>query len=100
MRRQPGLLMQILLVGGLLLFLMTKTYLVALTNRRMIVILTKASFWTGKPQMMNLGVEQWDAAQIRQCTTSGFANNKSMTFLFQDGRRETLRISPWFKAVS
>jgi hypothetical protein len=100
MRRQPGLLMQILLFGGLLLFLITKTYLVVLTNRRMILILTKAGFWSGKPQMLNLGVEQWDAGQLQQCTVSGFANNRSMTFHFRDGRKETLRISPWFKAVT
>lgn len=100
MRRQPGLLMQILLFGGLLLFLITKTYLVVLTNRRMILILTKAGFWSGKPQMLNLGVEQWDASQLQQCTVSGFANNRSMTFHLRDGRQETLRISPWFKAVS
>jgi hypothetical protein len=48
MRRQPGLLMQLFLVGGLLLFLMTKAYFVVLTNRRLILIRTKMSFWSGE----------------------------------------------------
>jgi hypothetical protein len=99
MRRQPGLLMQILLVGGLLLVLMTKVYLVALTNRRLILIRTKAGFFSGTPKPMNLGVEQHDVRTIKDVTTSGFANNRSMTF-HTDGAKVTLRISPWFKSVS
>lgn len=102
MRRQPGLLMQLLLVGGLLLFLMTKVYFAVLTNRRLILIQTKMKFWswTGGPQQLNLGVEQYDASQIREVTTSGFANNRSMTFHMNDGRKETLRISPAFKDIT
>jgi hypothetical protein len=46
MRRQPGLMMQLLLVGGLLLFLMTKAYFVVLTNQRLVLIRTKMSFWS------------------------------------------------------
>ncbi len=99
MRRQPGLLMQILLVGGLLLVLMTKVYLVALTNRRLILIRTKGSFWSGTPKAMNLGVEQYDVSTIRKVTTSGFANNRSMTFQI-DTNKMKLRISPWLKSVT
>ena len=99
MRRQPGLLMQMLLVGGLLLVLMTKVYLVALTNRRLILIRTKGSFWSGTPKAMNLGVEQYDVSTIKNVTTSGFANNRSMTFQ-TDTSKMKLRISPWFKSVS
>ena len=97
MRRQPGLLMQLLLVGGLLLFAMTKAYFVILTNRRLIMIRTKMGFWTGGPQHMNLGVEQYDVRAIQNVTTSGFANNRSMTFIMQNGTKDTLRISPMFK---
>ena len=100
MRRQPGLLMQILLVGGLLLFLMTKAYFAVLTNRRLILIRTKMSFWTGGPKEMNLGMEQYDARAIQKVTVSGFANNRSMTFHMADGPAQTLRISPWFKQIS
>lgn len=100
MRRQPGLLMQLLLVGGLLLFLITKAYFVVLTNRRLILIRTKMSFWTGGPQLCNLGLEEHDAQQIKQITVSGFANNRSMTFHMGSGAKETLRISPWFKQIS
>ena len=100
MRRQPGLLMQLLLVGGLLLFLITKAYFVVLTNRRLILIRTKMSFWSGGPQLFNLGLEEHDAQQIKQVTVSGFANNRSMTFHMGSGARETLRISPWFKQIS
>lgn len=99
MRRQPGLLMQIFLLGGLLMMLLTKVYLVALTNRRLILIRTKAGFFSGTPKPMNLGVEQYDVRMIRKVTTSGFANNRSMTF-HMDGVRLKLRISPWFKSVS
>lgn len=100
MRRQPGLLMQILLVGGLLLFLMTKAYFAVLTNRRLILIRTNMSFWTGGPKEMNLGMEQYDARAIQKVTVSGFANNRSMTFHMADGPAQTLRISPWFKQIS
>jgi hypothetical protein len=100
MRRQPGLLMQILLVGGLLLFLMTKAYYAVLTNRRLILIRCKMSFWTGGPSLDNLGVEQYDASQIKNVTVSGFANNRSMTFHMADGTKQTLRISPWFKQIA
>jgi hypothetical protein len=99
MRRQPGLLMQIFFVGGLLLFLITKAYFVVLTNRRMILIRTKMSFWTGGPAQSNLGAEQWDIRNLKGCTTSGFANNKSMTFVMHQGRSQTLRISPWGKKI-
>jgi hypothetical protein len=100
MRRQPGLLMQMLLVGGLLLFMMTKAYFAVLTNRRLIFIRTKMSFWTGGPKEMNLGVEQYDATQIKNVTVSGLLNNRSMTFHMADGSKQTLRISPWFKQIS
>jgi hypothetical protein len=100
MRRQPGLLMQLLLVGGLLLFLMTKAYFAVLTNRRLILIRTKMSFWTGAPALMNLGVEEYDVRALQKVTVSGFANNRSMTFHTADGKKNTLRISPWFKQIA
>jgi hypothetical protein len=99
MRRQPGLLMQMFFVGGLLLFLITKAYFVVLTNRRMILIRTKMSFWTGGPKHLNLGVEQWDARNLNACTTSGFANNRSMRFVMHQGLPQELRISPWNKKI-
>jgi hypothetical protein len=99
MRRQPGLLMQLLLVGGLLLVLMTKVYFVVLTNRRLILIRTKGSFWGGTPKPLNLGVEQYDVSTFKKVITSGFANNRSMTFV-TDSSKLKLRISPWFKSVS
>jgi hypothetical protein len=99
MRRQPGLVMQMLFVGGLLLFLITKAYFVVLTNRRIILIRTKMGFWTGGPAQLRLGVEQWDIRNVARCTTSGFANNRSMTFALHQGGSQTLRISPWGKKV-
>lgn len=98
MVRQPGLLVQILLAGGLLLFLLTKAYYVVLTDRRLLVMRTKQGMF--KPAMMNLGVEQFDVTQIASCTTSGFANNRSMTFHMRNGPKQTLRIAPWFTIVS
>jgi hypothetical protein len=100
MRRQPGLLLQILLLGGLLLYFLTTTYYVVLTNRRVILLKAGTSVWTGRPTMQIKGVEQWDVTQIRQVTTSGFANNRSMTFHFANGRSDTLRTSPWFETIT
>jgi hypothetical protein len=100
MRRQPGLLMQLLLVGGLLLFLLTKAYFAVLTNRRLILIRTKMSFWSGGPKLMNLGVEEFDARQIQNVTVSGFANNRSMTFHLANAPKQTLRISPWYTKIA
>jgi hypothetical protein len=102
MRRQPGLLMQMLLVGGLFLFVMTKFYFVVLTNRRMILIRSKVGLFSfsGAPQHMNMGVEEWDARNIQKVTVSGFANNRSMTFWMANGPKQTLRISPWMKAIT
>ena len=99
MRRQPGLLMQMLLIGGLLLYLVTKAYFAVLTNRRLIFIRTKMGFWKGGPAQQNLGVEEYDVRNVRQVTTSGIANNRSMTFHMHQGPAQTLRISPWFKQV-
>lgn len=98
MARQPGLLWQILLVGGLLLFLMTKAYYAVFTDRRLILLRTKQGFFS--PQMVNMGIESFDATQMTKCTVSGIANNRSMTFHFRDGSKQTLRISPWLKLVS
>ena len=98
MARQPGLLMQLLLVGGLLLFLMTKAYYAVLTDRRLILLRTKQGFF--KPQMVNMGIEQYEVAQMTKCTVSGIANNRSMTFHFRDGSKQTLRIAPWLKLVT
>jgi hypothetical protein len=80
--------------------MLTKAYFAVLTNRRLILIRTKMSFWTGGPKEMNLGIEQYDATQIQRVTVSGFANNRSMTFHMADGSKQTLRISPWFKQIS
>ena len=99
MRRQPGLLMQLLLVGGLFLFLLTKSYYAILTNRRLILVRTGLGFFGGLTTE-NRGVEQYDARQIQSVSVSGFANNRSMTFHMADGSKQTLRISPWFKQVA
>ena len=99
MRRQPGLFWQLVLVGGVLLFLMTKHYFAVLTNRRLILVQTKGGFWSAAAKPMNLGVEEHDVRSFKKVTTSGFANNRSMTFEME-GKKMTLRISPWLKHVS
>jgi hypothetical protein len=100
MLRQPGIIMQMLFVGGLLLFLITKAYFAVLTNRRLIFIRTKMKFLSGGPQQMNLGVEQYDVRQLQQCTTSGLAANKSMTFALHGAPAQTLRINTWSKKIA
>lgn len=101
MRRAPGLLLQILLFGGLFAYLLTKFYFVVLTNRRMILIRSRVGMlsFTGAPDHVNLGVEEWDARSIQKVTIGGIANNRSMTFIMPNGS-QTLRISPWMKAIS
>jgi hypothetical protein len=96
-----GLLMQILLVGGLLLFMMTKAYFAVLTNRRLIFIRTKMSFWTGGPKEMNIGVEQYDARRHQERHRERLAQ-QPLDDLPHGGRpsKQTLRISPWFKQIS
>jgi hypothetical protein len=98
MVKQPGLLWQLLLLGGLLLFLMTKAYYVAVTTKKIVIIRTKQGF--AKPALQNLGVEEIPLANIKDVTTSGFANNRSMTFHKTDGSKLTLRIAPWSKIVT
>ena len=100
MRRQPSIIMQMLLFGGLLLYLVTKAYFVVLTNRRLILIRTKMGFWSGGAQLLNLGVEFFDARALQKCTTSGFAANRSMTFNLADGTSQTLRIYPNYKKIA
>lgn len=98
MVKSPGLLVQLLLIGGLLLFLMTKAYYVVVTNKKMIIIRTKQGFF--KPAMQNIGVEEIPLSEITQVTTSGIANNRSMSFHKTDGSKLTLRIAPWSKLVT
>ncbi len=98
MVKQPGLLWQILLIGGLLLFLLTKAYYVVCTDRRLILIRTKMGMFS--PKMVNIGVEEIPLIQIAKCSVSGIANNRSMAFHYSDGNKRTLRISPWFKTVT
>jgi hypothetical protein len=98
MVKQPGLIWQMLLVGGLLLFLMTKAFYVVCTDRRILMIKTKLGFFS--PKLQNNGIDVIDLAQVKQVTTSGLLNNRSMTFHMVDGRKDTLRIAPWAKWVT
>jgi hypothetical protein len=96
--KQPGLVVQILLVGGLLLFLLTKAYYAVATTKRIILIRTKQGFL--KPAMVNTGVEEIDLSQVAEARTSGIANNRSITFVRRDGKKDTIRIAPWSKLVT
>jgi hypothetical protein len=95
--KQPGLFWQLILLGGLLLFLMTKAYFAVLTNRRLILIRTSMGLFG--PGMANNGLEEIPLHQVERVTTSGFLNNRSITFHKAGGERETVRIAPWFKFV-
>lgn len=94
--KAPGLLLQALI--GLLLLFLIKAYYAVLTNRRLILIRTRLGAF--RPKLQNLGVEQYDLAQMTGCKVGGFANNRSMTFSFRDGTKKTWRIGPWSKVVS
>ena len=98
--KAPGLLLQILLLGGLISWLMTTGYYAVVTsNWRLLLIKAKMSMWMGvKPA--NQGIEEIPLANVTKITTSGFANNRSMTFHFVDGSSRTLRCSPWSKQIT
>jgi hypothetical protein len=65
----------------------------------LILIQTKGGFWSAAAKPMNLGVEEHDVRSFKKVTTSGFANNRSMTFEMSE-KKMTLRISPWLKHLS
>ncbi len=98
MRRVPSIWLQ-MLMGGFLTFLVTKSYLVVLTNQKMVLFLSKQGMFGGVKQL-NLGVEAWDIRTVTYVQTGGFLANKSMTFFFANGPKQTLRITPQLKTVS
>jgi hypothetical protein len=95
--RMPGLFWQIVLGGGLFVFLMTKAYFGVVTNRRVVLIRTKLGMFG--PKMANEGTEEIALHDIERVTTSGFMNNRSITFHKVGGVQDTIRIAPWFKFV-
>ncbi len=98
MVQQPGLFWQLLLVGGLLLFLMTKAYFVAVTTRKLIIIRTRQGLFS--PAMENHGIEEIPISHISEVSIGGFARNRSMIFAITDGSFRTLRLAPWSVYVS
>lgn len=97
MVKTPPMIVQMILAGGLLQFLLTKAYYAVLTNQRVVLIRTSLGLF--KPGMVNKGVESIELGNISQVKTGGFLNNKSMTFKKSDGAL-TLRIAPWSKLVT
>ena len=97
MVKTPPMIVQMILAGGLLQFLLTKAYYAVMTNQRVVLIRTSMGLF--KPGMVNKGVESFELNTVAQVKTGGFLNNKSMTFKKQDGSL-TLRIAPWSKLVS
>ena len=98
MVKQPSLAMQLLLLGPVITLFMTKSFFVAVTNHRMILIRTALGM--AKPKLVNRGVDEVLVSDIREVKTGGFANNRSMTFHMMDGTKLTLRIAPRSKIVS
>lgn len=95
--KAPGMIMQMLLLGPLLSFIMTKAYFAVWTDKRLIIITTKKGFFG--PKNLNLGVESIPAGDIQEVKTGGLLNNRSMTFVI-NGQKRTFRIAPWYKGVS
>jgi hypothetical protein len=97
--RAPGILMQALLLGPLLAFILTKAYFAVVTSHgRLVLIRTSMGMFSWK--RVNLGVEEIPLAQCQQVTTSGLLNNRSITFHFPNGHKQTFRIAPWSKMIS
>jgi len=95
--KQPGLFWQFILAGGLLLFLMTKAYYVAVTNKRMVIIQTKLGLFG--PGVVNKGVETISLADIKKIKVGGMLNNRSLDLDLGETKR-TFRCAPWFKGIS
>lgn len=97
MVKSPPLIVQMILAGGLLQFLLTKAYYAVATDQRIVLIRTSLGLFS--PGMTNKGVESIELGTVSQIKTGGFLNNKSMTFKKSDGNL-TLRIAPWSKLVT
>ena len=97
MRRAPSAWYYLL--GAVVYALMMKVFFVVLTNRRLILVQTKAGMWGGV-KAMNIGVEEWDVRSIQQVKVGGWLQNRSMSFVMADGSTRVLRISPGFKAIT
>jgi len=95
--KQPGLLWQFILAGGLLLFLMTKGYFVAVTDKRLIIMQTRLGMFG--PKTVNKGIESIPLADIQKVKVGGLLNNRSLE-LDLGATKRTFRVAPWFKAVS
>jgi hypothetical protein len=96
--RAPSLLLQILLLGGLISFLLTKAYFAVATNQRVILIRTSMGLFG--PGLANKGIEEIPLQSVTRLKLGGFLNNRSMTFVDASGKEDTIRIAPWSKAVS
>jgi len=92
----PPIWQQILLLGGILSWLVSRYYFVALTNQRLILLKTKMGLLLG-PRQNNLGIQSFERATITNVSTGGMMNNRSMTF---HGPNLKLRISPRTKTVA
>ena len=95
--KAPSLWLQ-LLFNGLIMLFFIKPYLAACTNRRLILLRTKNGFV--RPKMLNLETEEIVWSDVQRIQVSGFANNRSLTFFFNNDTKRTLRIAPWAKFVS
>lgn len=99
--KAPSILVQILLVmvcGWILIFFMTKHYYAVLTDRRILFVRTGMGLFS--PKMENRGVHEVALAEVKNVTTSGFANNRSFALHLANGGTDEYRIGPWSKAMS
>lgn len=86
------------LAAALVIGLVTRPYLTAVTNQRILLFRTRHIGL--RPQRVNLGVEEIRWKDVERIEVGGIANNRSLEFAFRDGARRTLRIGPWARFVS
>ena len=94
----PGIMMQILLLGGLLAWLMMKYAFVALTDQRLILIKAKMGFMSFKGG--NHGVESLEFADIASAELKGAGNQRRLVVHLKDGTTRVLRLNTLAKFVS
>lgn len=94
----PGVMMQALLLGGLLAWLMMKFAFVALTDQRVILIKAKMGFVGFKGG--NQGVETFELSDIASAEVKGAANQRRIILNLRNGTTRTLRLNTIARFVS
>lgn len=89
--QKPNVVLMIPVLGPVMAgWLLTKGYFLVITSNRVILILTKYSFFSGKLELANLGNRQYQRGDIKGFKISG----ASLTLELGGRRSEKFEVSP------